>query len=153
MDSRDFEQIVGGRLRQLPPLRAPETLLPRVLAAVQAWVHRPWYARAWFSWPAPLQIASIAVVVVVAGVCAMLLPGAERLLLARFASSVAPAAAPVSAAVESANAAAQTVRVLWRALIEPLAPYVLVFIVTMCAACAAFAAAINRVVIADHAHR
>ena len=31
--------------------RAPHTLLPRVLAAVQAWAQRPWYERAWFTWP------------------------------------------------------------------------------------------------------
>ena len=43
--------LVDRELRQLPSPRAPHTLLPRVLAAVEQWTRRPWYARAWFTWP------------------------------------------------------------------------------------------------------
>ena len=70
----DLETLVGGELRRLPMPRAPQTLLPRVLAAVQAWAQRPWYERAWFTWPVGLQIASIAALILIVGGGAMLLP-------------------------------------------------------------------------------
>ena len=55
MDPADLETFVDGELRRLPLPRAPQTLLPRVLAAVEQWRERPWYARAWFTWPLAWQ--------------------------------------------------------------------------------------------------
>ena len=63
MNPTDLETLVDRELRRLPALRAPHTLLPRVLAAVQRWSQRPWYARAWFTWPIGGQIASAAALV------------------------------------------------------------------------------------------
>ena len=61
------EDLLGAELKALPPPRAPRTLLPRVMAAV-AVSTRPWYARAWVTWPRGLQVASAAVfVLAVAG--------------------------------------------------------------------------------------
>jgi hypothetical protein len=71
----DLEILVGRELRRLPVPRAPQTLLPRVLAAVQAWAQRPWYERAWFTWPVGLQIASIAALIVIVVVGAVVMPG------------------------------------------------------------------------------
>ena len=69
MPFADLEQRVDRELRRLPAPRAPHTLLPRVLAAVEAWVNRPWYTRAWFTWPLGWQVASVALLVLaVAGV-------------------------------------------------------------------------------------
>ena len=153
MPPRDLEQTVGARLRQLPRPRAPETLLPRVLAAVQAWAQRPWYARAWLTWPAPLQIGSVAAFVVLAGLAAVLFPVVQGFAREIVAPPMARAMTYASALFQSAAAAAQATRLLWRALVEPLASYVFAVVVAICAACAAFATAINRVVIADHAHR
>ena len=56
----ELEQHVDRALADLPALTAPGTLLPRVLAAVQAWAGRPWYQRAWLTWPVGLQVASAA---------------------------------------------------------------------------------------------
>jgi hypothetical protein len=68
MNPDDLEHLVEERLRRLPALRAPRTLLPRVMAAVQLAAH-PWYTRSWFTWPRVWQVAStLALLVVVAGI-------------------------------------------------------------------------------------
>ena len=38
-------------LQQLPPHRAPSSLLPRVLAALATTERRAWWERSWFEWP------------------------------------------------------------------------------------------------------
>jgi hypothetical protein len=137
----DLEHLVDRELRQLPAPRAPHTLLPRVLAAVQRWSRRPWYARAWFTWPLAGQIASaVALILIVVG-SAMLMASAETAVghtMARFISGVAPLAQRVEATMNAA-------RVLWRALIEPLVVYAFGLVVLMCLACAAFGTALNHV--------
>jgi hypothetical protein len=55
----ELEQRMRDELARLPSPGAPPTLLPRVLAAVDAWVSRPWYARAWFTWPLGWQAVSV----------------------------------------------------------------------------------------------
>jgi|SRR5687768_10325259 hypothetical protein len=118
----DLEQRVDRELRRLPAPRAPQTLLPRVLAAVEAWVNRPWYTRAWFTWPLGWQVASVALLALaIAGVW-MLPP------------------APPSVVVTT-NAG----RVLWRTMVEPFLAYAFVIVVIMCLACAAFGAALSYV--------
>src|SRR4029079_10038184 len=91
-----------------------------VLAAVDAWINRPWYTRAWFTWPLGWQIASVAVV-------AACMYGPPI-----FPPPPAPLAATTSAG-----------GVIWRTLIEPLLGYVVVLVVLMAVACAVFGAALN----------
>ena len=63
-DDDALARRIGRELASLPPPRAPRTLLPRLLAAVD----RPWYARAWLTWPVEAQLASaIALAAVIAG--------------------------------------------------------------------------------------
>jgi hypothetical protein len=130
MQPSDLERIVDRELRRLPAPRAPHTLLPRVMAAVDAWARRPWYARAWFTWPLGWQIASIAAV-------ALIVYGVWML----------PPAPPVVTTTTSAG------RVVWRTLIEPFLTYVAVLVVLMCLACAAFGAALNYLFLERTAHR
>jgi hypothetical protein len=62
MDPADVdavESVVDRELRRLPHPRAPRSLLPGVLAATDQWASRPWYARAWLTWPRPWQVASV----------------------------------------------------------------------------------------------
>ena len=123
-DNRNLEELVDRGLRRLPPPRAPHTLLPRVMAAVEAWGRRPWYTRAWFGWPAGWRVASIAPV-------ALLAYAAWRL----------PPAPPAVVAATSAS------RVLWNAVVEPLLPYILLLVVLMGLACVAFGLALNYVLL------
>jgi hypothetical protein len=144
----DLETLVDRELRQLPALRAPQTLLPRVLAAVQQWSQRPWYARAWFTWPVAAQIASAAALVLIVVGSALLITGAQIAVdetSARLLSRVSPFA-------QSAEATVNAARVLWRALVEPLLIYAFGLVVLMCLACAAFGTALNHVVFRRAVH-
>ena len=120
MQFDDLERRVHDELRHLPEPLAPATLLPRVLAAVDAWARRPWYARAWFTWPLGWQAASVAFVA-----------------LAVYAMWIAP---PLPASVVATTSAGS---VIWRTLIEPLLGYVVGLVVLMGLACAVFGAALN----------
>jgi hypothetical protein len=70
----DLETLIDRALKELPEPAAPETLLPRVLAAVAAAERRAWYARPWMEWPRVLQVASAASVVVVLALAAWFVP-------------------------------------------------------------------------------
>jgi hypothetical protein len=126
VDPERLAGTIGAVLRQLPVPPAPSTLLPRVMAAAQLWARRPWYARAWFTWPLGWQAASIAALVVAAAGVPMLLPRAEE--------AFSPAIATMNVAV-----------VLWRAFVRPVMPYAAAFGALMCLACAVFGAALNQV--------
>ena len=119
MSFDELERRMHEELRRLPDPLAPGTLLPRVMQAVDAWVNRPWYERAWFTWPLGWQAVSVAVVA-----------------LAAYALWLAPSV-PAPAAATTAGA------VIWRTLFEPLLGYVVGLVVLMALACAVFGAALN----------
>jgi hypothetical protein len=52
-----LERLVHQELRQLPLRKAPGTLAPRVLAAIQARAARPWWQQSWWHWPLLAQLA------------------------------------------------------------------------------------------------
>lgn len=60
---RRLEEAVDRALKNIPELTAPRTLVPRVMAAIQQRAALPWYRQAWQMWPAPLRIASMAVLI------------------------------------------------------------------------------------------
>jgi hypothetical protein len=120
MSFDELERRVHDELRRLPGPFAPHTLLPRVLAAVDAWANRPWYARAWFTWPLGWRLASVA-----------------ALAFAVYGSWNLP---PLPASVVTTTNAGG---VIWRTLIEPLLGYLVGLVVLMCLACAVFGAALN----------
>ena len=95
MHPADQKHPVSERLRQLPPVRAPHTLLPRVMAAVRAWADRTWHERAWFTSPLQGQLAAIAVLVLVVAGVVMVWPDVE----ARVDSAVAPLRSAITADV------------------------------------------------------
>ena len=148
MHPADLETFVDRKLKELPTPRAPHTLLPRVLAAVQEWTLRPWYTRAWLAWPRGWQVVSMAALVLLFVASAILIP------IAQTAASTL-AARPMTAAAAAAQRAAvaiDAVRVLWRALGEPFVPYAFALVMLMCLACAAFATALNRVALGREFH-
>ena len=146
MTPEDLECLAHRELRRLPAPRAPHTLLPRVMAAVQAWAGRPWYSRAWFTWPLGLQVASAAALVLLITGGVMLAPLAQAAASNAITAVriVATGGADVARPLETT---ASSARILWRTLLEPLASYVLVVVVLMFLACAVFGTALNHVVI------
>jgi hypothetical protein len=145
VDPERFADVVGTRLRHLPMPSAPRTLLPRVMAAAERWARRPWYARAWFSWPLAWQAASIAVLCVLGAGAVMLLPGVEGAaarIVTRYTAGVGGNAVDIIGRVDVTIKAAL---ILWRTIVRSLAPCAFAFIALMCLACAVLGAALNHV--------
>ena len=144
MNPADLERLLDRELRRLPAPRAPETLLPRVMAAVEATARRPWYTRAWFTWPIGWQVASVAVAVLALTGLVMLVPGVTS--AAREAPVVADVGGEVSAAAARVESVTTTARVLWRALLAPVVPYAFGLVLIMSLACALFGTVLNHLV-------
>jgi hypothetical protein len=144
MDPAELERLIDAELRRLPAPRAPRSLLPRVIAAVDGTAVRPWYTRAWLTWPAAWQAASVALLaaIVVAGV--VLVPAAQSVLGAL--SLVAGVRGEVDETTRQVESVATAARVVWRALVAPVVPYALALMLLMCAACAVFGTALNHMV-------
>jgi len=103
----DYEQQLAERidceLKALPELQAPPALTGRILAAVTRRAALPWYRRSWQAWPAPVQTASVTVLLALGG----------GLCWGVFALARALAAAP---AIQNLAASAAGLRVIWRTL-------------------------------------
>jgi hypothetical protein len=147
MTSTDLERLIDHRLGQLPAPRAPETLAPRVMRAVERWSARPWYRRAWTTWPLGWHVASaVAAAVMVAGV-ALLLPTAYEALALRASSAAGGLVEPVSTAVDRTEVAVAATRVVWRTLVAPIVPYALGLVLVMFGACALGGTALSYLVL------
>jgi hypothetical protein len=146
MDPANLERTIDRTLKQLPAPRAPETLLPRVMAAVRAWAERPWYARGWFAWPLGWQVAGIAALVAVAAAALAGLAVAHDAVRAPWPAVAADAFGRAAAAVAGAQTMGAAARILWNVTIQPLLPYAFAIAVLMGAACGLLGAALTRVV-------
>jgi hypothetical protein len=143
MDPQELESLIDRQLRRLPEPRAPRSLLPRVMAAV-AEARRPWYARAWRTWPIGLQIASALACFVAIAAMSLALPAVQTWLVADSSplwADLVPRAGRIVAHTEDVGRAAE---VVWRALIAPVATAALVPVLMMCAASLAFGVALSR---------
>jgi hypothetical protein len=138
MHPDDLRQLIDDELKRLPTPRAPESLLPRVLAATAA-RHRsaPFYARPWLSWPLGWQVASVALV------CATVVAG--LLLGGPVLRPLTQAQGTIGRTVDSLATAATIARLAWKFLLAPAAFVSLVFVVSLTLAGAAIWVVLERV--------
>ena len=141
----DLERRAHDALRRLPTPSAPNTLLPRVMAAARQTPQRAWYARAWRSWPHAWQAASavavLAVLVAFALGAALLDAAAGRELLlglGGWPSRLAMTASRIAAALDATM-------LVWRTIVEPVRVYVMAFVAVASAACALLGAVLLHV--------
>lgn len=146
MHRSDLETLATRELRQLPAPRAPHTLLPRVLAAVQAWSERPWYAREWLTWPVAWQLASVAALMAILAGGVLVGPTVQAQLQDITARSMPAMLTSTLQLPLVFETAVNTSRVLWHTVVQPFLPYVAVLVGLMCLMCAIAAVALNRVV-------
>lgn len=144
MNPADLERLVDREMKALPAPRAPHTLLPRVMAAVEALARRPWYRRAWFTWPIGWQIATVSFAIAALTGLVMLVPDVTS--VARQAPMVADVGGEVSEAAQRVETVTTTARVLWRALLAPVVPYAFALVLLMSLACALFGTVLNHLV-------
>lgn len=69
---RQLERLIQQELRRLPELRAPETLVHRVMLAVHARSRQRWWHRPWLTWPLGVQLLSLALLLVSVGIVSYL---------------------------------------------------------------------------------
>jgi hypothetical protein len=63
-------RLLQQEISRLPLIEAPSSLLPRVMAAVQARARLPWWKRSWLSWPWSCRIVFLLISLVLAWGCA-----------------------------------------------------------------------------------
>jgi hypothetical protein len=145
MDPADLERVVGDALKRLPSPAAPPTLLARVMAAVDARAAAPWYARPWTTWPRVWQTASAAVLLVVVAGLARAWSLTEIVRHALVGQLMPSPPDWMVRAMDAGATMVEAARIGWRVIAEPMLIPVTVFLCVMTAACALFAAALNRV--------
>jgi hypothetical protein len=139
----DDDDRLERALKTLPSPRAPRTLLPRVMAAIERQAPQP-HAHPWFMWRREWQVVSVAAAMFLFAGLGVLLSGPEASV--RFATQLLARVQPdVLPLVERAASLFGVAGTLWRAVLEPVLQYLLIWIVIMSTACAAFGAALGRV--------
>jgi hypothetical protein len=153
VDPREDETLHRS-LRALPAPKAPDTLLPRVMAAVAAADARP-SAQApgtWLTWPLAWQAASIAALAMLVAGLVWIAPSARDAVDASTPGVVSAMGTRIAGAVDGIGAAVRVCSIVWSTYLQPVVGYVLVWIVMMSAACAAFGAALGRVALGGVSH-
>jgi len=59
---------LDAELKKLPPVPAPASLAPRVLALLAARAAQPWWRRVWWEWPLAAKAAFVLIAFAIAGV-------------------------------------------------------------------------------------
>src|SRR5262245_13236160 len=140
MEPADIDRRLNRALERLPVPRAPETLVPRVMQAIESRTNAPWYRREWRLWPLGWQLLSLG-----AGL------GFVLLALTRGPSTTTlvsdEALAPAQAVTRQVEPTVAALQVLWRVVIEPLVPTVFVLAMLMAVACVVIGLTLNYVVL------
>jgi len=55
---KPLEELIHRELSKLPELQAPDTLIQRVFASIQAEEAKPWWQRPWTTWPTQARIVA-----------------------------------------------------------------------------------------------
>lgn len=141
MTPDDLEREMHRALAALPAPRAPRSLRPRVLAAIEP---VPIVGRPWFTWPWPLQVGAVLGGLALALALAWNWPLLVGAITARLPETVRAALGLVDSAAVTGSALGRAVEVTWLGVVMPLAKLVLVLTVVLCTACAACVAALGR---------
>jgi len=154
IDPHDPRDRVHRALKALPAPTAPRTLLPRVMAEVALRQQRRQRGIApWFDWPIEWRSMSAAAVVLLVAAGWLVGPGLEALAGAAFANATGAIEERIVTAAPGSAAAAHLVSVAWEMVLQPAISFVLMWMVVMCAACAAigaaFSAALGRAAIGE----
>ena len=141
MDGDDLERRVHRDLASLPAPRAPRTLRPRVMAAVSPeMVGHPW-----FTWPWPLQVATVLVVMGCAAALAWQWPTVLAALSSAMPEPVHTSAGYLASAAETGSSVMRLLQLTWTGVVAPMAKLALLLTVMLCTACAVCLAAFSRV--------
>ncbi len=142
MNPAELESLVHHALRRLPPLRAPQTLVPRVLSAIRTPTPSAWYRRPWISWPGALRAVSVVGIAALVSLAWVVLEAANG---SGVWSAMGETVATLSGFTDDAMALLAAMRVLWRVFLEPTVGYLVTLVAVMGLAVGLFCAALARV--------
>lgn len=143
MNPVDLERHVDRALKALPEPRAPQALLPAIMAAARAAARRPWYARPWATWPGQWQAASAAVALLLVAGFFVLAPVVLPQL--GWPDAFHATMRPVSEVFSRLDLFATAIEILGRTFWQSIAGVAVVLVVIMLATTVAIGAAIGRV--------
>lgn len=151
MHNPDRDETLDTALSHLSAVRAPDTLLPRVLAATRGLASRPWYARAWGTWPVAYQRASMAICLLVLAALTLTVPlaGGWRMDEASIGAggrleALGGTLTEVTRIARGAEAVSNTAGSLWQGVSLPILLYASAVCVLLCIVMALFSLALNR---------
>jgi hypothetical protein len=146
-----LDAVLDGSLSRLAIVRAPETLLPRVMTATQRLAARPWYTRTWDMWPVPYQRMSVTVCLLVLAAMTWTMPLSDGTwiepLVARAGGRLdawLPALNHMARIAKDAEAVTNTAGSLWQRLFVPLVLYASVVGALLCLLMGLLAVTLNR---------
>lgn len=142
MEPADIDARLNRALERLPVPRAPETLLPNVMRAVDSRARLPWYRKEWRLWPVGWQVVSVGAGLALVAAILSLRPAVA--LTEQLADETLAPAEAVTNQVEPTVAALQ---ILWRVVIEPLMPVLFGLVMVMAVACVVIGLTLNYVVL------
>ena len=143
IDPRDPHDPLHRALKALPAPKAPRTLLPRVMAEAARRQQRQRGIVPWFDWPVEWRWMSAAAVVLLAVASTLVGPGLEALAGTALANATGAIEDRIVSTVPGSAAAAHLASVAWEMVLQPAISFVLMWMVVMCAACAAIGAAFS----------
>lgn len=144
MEPSELGVRVDRALRTLPTPRAPVTLLPRVLEAARQLARRPWYTRAWVTWPGAWQAASVVALLSILVALGLYFPDMSGDVAGLASRTVGTLLAPLAERTAGLRISVEAAEVLWRSLVHPVTRFLLVPFVVMWIACATFGVALAR---------
>jgi hypothetical protein len=142
MDPVDLERLLDRELKRLPGPRAPQTLMPRVIAAARQKLV-PWYQRPWITWPLALQTASIVLLTTVLAGIAFVLPSVQHASSSLISGLSVPAT--LAGIARRAQEAAALMNVVLQVFLQPVAVYLFALAIALMLACSALWSALNRI--------
>ena len=109
---KQLELEIDRQLKQLPELKAPKTILERVMRTLEQRANLPWYHRSWAAWPLGLQAASLlSLLALFGGLC--------------YAAGMLPHTPEYAAATHEANGLLSIFTMVWNTLSVVLGALVL----------------------------
>ncbi len=139
-----FDEMLNRELRQLPLMKAPAALAPRIMAAVRAKAAAlPWWLQPWSEWP---MLARAALFVAAMLIASILFGGSVVIndQVQQFSSN--SWAQPDSTVIGDALSVANTAAVLWQKVGQPLFVARFAVCLVMFLLCAGLGTAMVRVV-------
>lgn len=142
MNPADLESMVHRKLARLPAPRAPETLLPRVMAEIHRSRQTPGYGHPRVQWSPLRLVGSLLALVALLWVGDLVLERGAGGVLSSVSDRIFTGFGEMAAGTE---AMVRDARLLWRVFLEPIAGYFILWIGSMWVVCALLCEALTRV--------